>query len=117
MCAVLNSLSCFFDLLNYQKREIEDTFNKLFNAKTDLLIDGMLIGTYDLPITNTGFKLFLRDFYTRPVILKDFSLDINPIQTTVTCKISYDNCAIISKPLFSFSNQILQNVELIKKKT
>jgi hypothetical protein len=115
MCAVLNSLSCFFDLLNYQKREIEDTFNKLFNAKTDLLIDGMLIGTYDLPITNTGFKLFLRDFYTRPVILKDFSLDINPIQTTVTCKISYDNCAIISKPLFSFSNQILQNVELIKK--
>ena len=115
MCAVLNSLSCFFDLLNYQKREIEDTFNKLFNAKTDLLIDGMLIGTYSLPITNTDFKLFLRDFYTRPVILKDFSLDINPIKTTVTCKISYDNCAIISKPLFSFSNQMLQDVELIKK--
>jgi hypothetical protein len=107
MCAVLNSLSCFFDLHNYQKREIEDTFSKLFHAKTNLLIDGMLIGTYSLPITNNDFKLFLRDFYTRPVILKDFSLDINPIQTNVTCK--------ISKPLFSFSNQMLQDVELIKK--
>ena len=115
MCAVLDSLSCFFDLLNYQKREIEDTFDKLLNVKTDLLIDGMLIGTYNLPVTNTDFKLFLRDFYTRPVILKDFSLDVNPIQTTITCKITYDNCAMVSKPLFSFSNQILKNVELIKK--
>jgi hypothetical protein len=115
MCAVFNSLSCFFDLHIYQKREIEDTFTELFHAKTNLLIDGMLVGNYSLPITNNEFKFFLRDFYTRPVILKDFSLDINPIQTNVTCKISYNNCAIISKPLFSFSNQMLQDVELIKK--
>ena len=115
MCAVFTSLSCFFDLHVYQKREIEDTFSKLFHAKQSLLIDGMLVGNYNLPITNDDFKFFLRDFYTRPVILKDFSLDENPIQTNVICKINYNNSAIISKPLFSFSNQMLQDVELIKK--
>ena len=115
MCAALDSLSCFSDLLNYQKGEIEDTVGKLLNVKTSLLIDGMLLCTYNLPTTNNDFKLFLRDFYTRPVILKNFSLDVGPSQTIIRCKISYDHCAIVSKPLFSFSNQTLQNVELVKK--
>jgi hypothetical protein len=115
MCAVFTSLSCFFDLHVYQKRELEDTFTKIFHAKQSLLIDGMLVGNYNLPITNDDFKFFLRDFYTRPLILKDFSLDENPIQTNVICKINYNNSAIISKPLFSFSNQMLQDVKLIEK--
>ena len=115
MCAAFDSLSCFFDLLNYQKREIEDTVNVLLNVNTSLLEEGMRICNYNLPTTNNDFKLFLRDFYTRPVILKDFSLDVGPSQTIVRCKISYDNCSIISKPLFSFPNQTLQNVDLIKK--
>ena len=112
---VLDSLSCFFDFLTYQKGEIGDTVNKLLDVKTDLLIDGMLICTCNLPTSNTDFKLFLRDFYTRPVILRDFSLDEGPSETIIRCKISYDHCAIVSKPLFSFSNQTLQNVQLIKK--
>ena len=105
MSAVFDSLSCFFDLLNYQKREIVDTFNQLLDTKTDLLINGTLLCTYDLPLTNTDFKLFLRDLYTKPVILRDFTLDENPTQTTVRCKVTYDSCAMISKPLFIFSNK------------
>jgi hypothetical protein len=98
-----------------KKRELEDTFTKIFQTNQSLLIDGMLVANYNLPVSNDNFKLFLRDFYTRPVILKDFSLDENTIQTNVICKINYNDSEIISKPFFNFSNKRLQDVQLIEK--
>ena len=49
--------------------------------------------------------------YTRPVILRDFSLDKNTIQTNI----NYNNSEIISIPFFNFSNKMLKNVKLIEK--
>ena len=115
MSSVLDRLSCFFDFLNYQKGEIGDSVSKLLNIKTDLLIDGILICACNLPTTNNDFKLFLRDFYTRPIILKDFSLEAGPSETIIRCKISYGRCTTVSEPLFSFLNQTLHNIQLIKK--
>ena len=90
MCAALDSFSCFIDLLNYQKGEISDSVCNLLNIKTNLLEEGMLICTFGLPLTNNDFKLFLREFYQRPIILKDFSLDVGTSHTIVKCKIAYD---------------------------
>ena len=117
MCAAaaFDSFSCFIDLLNYQKGEITDSVCNLLNVKTNLLEEGMLICTYGLPPSNTEFKLFLRQFYKQPINLKNFSLDVGLSQTIVKCKIAYDTCAIVSKPLFCFSNQTFKNVGLLRK--
>ena len=114
MTAVYDSLSCYFDFLNYQKREIVDTFDQLLDTKTDLLVDGTLFCTNDLPLTYVDFKLFQQDLYTRPVILRDFTLDENSTQTIVRCNVTYDS-EMVSKPLFIFPNKKFKNVELIKK--
>jgi hypothetical protein len=95
--------------LNYQKREIVDTFDQLLDTKTDLLVDGTLFCTNDLPLTNVDFKLFQRDLYTRPVILKNFTLDENSTQTFVSCNVIYDKCESVLKPLFIFPNKKLKN--------
>ena len=115
MSAVYTDLSCFLDLHRYQKRELEDTFTKIFKTNQNLLLDGMLVANYNLPVTYDDFKLFLRDFYTRPMILKDFSLDTNALQTNVICTVNYNDSEIISKPFFCFSNKMLLDIELIKK--
>ena len=102
MSSILDRLSCFFDFLNYQKVEIGDSVSKLLNIKTDLLIDGIFICACNLPTTNGDFKLFLRDFYTRPILLKDFYLEAGQSETIIRCKISYGQCTTASEPFFPF---------------
>ena len=113
--AAFDSFSCYIDLLNYQKNEITDSVCNLLNVKTNLLEEGMLLCTYGLPASNSEFKLFLRQFYKQPVHLKNFTLDVGSTQTTVKCRIAYDTCAIISNPLFCFSNRTFKNVGLLRK--
>jgi hypothetical protein len=106
MCTVLTSLSYFY-------RELENTFNKIkiFQTNQSLLINGYL---WQITIYRSQMTIF-NSSYTRPVILRDFSLDKNTIQTNIICKINYNNSEIISKPFFNFSNKMLQNVKLIEK--
>jgi hypothetical protein len=115
MSSILDRLSCFFDFLNYQKVEIGDTISKLLKIKTAILIYGIFICACNLPTTNENFKLFLRDFYTRPMILNDFYLEASQSETIIRCKISYGQYTTTSEPLFRFFNQTLHNIQLIKK--
>ena len=113
--AVFDSFSCYIDLLGYQKNEITDSIRKFLNVETNLLVEGMIICTRELPLTNQDFKLFLRQLYQIPLHLKDFSLDVGKDQTIVKCRIVYDSCSSISKPLFCFSNRTFKNVAMLKK--
>ena len=94
--------------------EIRDSVSKLLKIKTEILIDGIFICACNLPTTNENFKLFLRDFYTWPMILNDFYLEASQSETIIRCKISYGQCTTTSEPLFRFFNQTLHNIQLIK---
>ena len=112
---VFDSFSCYIDLLGYQKNEITDSICKFLNVETNLLVEGMIICTRELPLTNQDFKLFLRQLYQLPLHLKKFSLDVGTDQTIIKCKIVYDSCSTVSKPLFCFSNRTFKNVEMLRK--
>ena len=100
--AVYDTLACYLDFLNYQKKEISDTFTQLFKVPTDLFVDGALFCRNELPLSNTDFKIFQRNLYTSPVILKNFTLEENVTQTFISCSVIYDKYECILKPIFLF---------------
>ena len=110
-----DNFSCYIDLLGYQKNEITDSVCTLVNVQSPLLVEGMLLCTFALPANNQDFKLFLRQFYQSPLHLEKFTLDVGTDYTVVKCKIVYDTCNIVSKPLYRFSNRKFKNVEMLRK--
>ena len=64
-----DSLACHIDLLGYQGNEITDSVCKFVNVQSPLLVEGLLLCNYNLPVNNQDFKLFLRQFYQSPLDL------------------------------------------------
>ena len=113
--AAYDSLACHIDLLGYQKNEITDSVCKFVNVESPLLEEGLLLCDYALPVNNQDFKLFLRQFYQAPLDLQNFTLEVGIEHTVIRCSVAYDNCSVVSKPLFRFSNRTFRNVEMLRK--
>jgi hypothetical protein len=106
--------SCYLDLLGYQKNEISDSVCTMLNVRSPLLVEGILLCTFALPTNNHDFKMFLRRFCQYPLHLEKFTLDVGT-DTVVRCRIVYDTCNIVSKPLYRFSNRQFKNVNMLRK--
>ena len=105
-----DNFSCFVDLLGYQKNEITDSVCKLVNVQSPLLVETVFLCSFALPANNHDFKMFLRQFCQYPLHLEKFTLGVGSDYTVVRCKIVYDTCNIVSKPLYRFSNRQFRNV-------
>ena len=105
--------SCYLDLLGYQKNEISDSISKILNIRTTLQEEGLLLCTFSLPTNNHDFKMFLRKLCQYPLNLEQFTLDVGS-DTLIRCKIIYDTCEILSKPLFRFSNRQFKNIDMLR---
>ena len=66
---VFDSFSCYIDLLGYQKNEITDSICKFLNVETNLLVEGMIICTRELPLTNQVSKASLSNTSSSKEIL------------------------------------------------
>jgi hypothetical protein len=110
-----DNFSCFVDLLGYQKNEITDSVCKLVNVQSPLLVETMFLCSFALPANNHAFKMFLRQFCQNPLHLEKFTLEVGTDYIVVRCKIVYDTCIMVSKPLFRFSNRQFRNVEMLQK--
>jgi hypothetical protein len=106
--------SCYLDLLGYQKNEITDSISQMLNIRVPILEEGLLLCTFKLPTNNYDFKMCLRKFCHYPLLLEKFSIEIGN-ETVIKCRLVYDTCDVLSKPLFRFPNRQFKNIEMLRK--
>ena len=106
--------SCFLDLLSYQKNEITDSISKMLGTRIPILEEGLLLCTFTLPTNNHDFKMYIRKLCYDPLLLEKFTMDIGN-EIVIRCRIVYDTCDVLSKPLFRFPYKQFKNVEMLQK--
>ena len=108
--------SCYLDLLNYQKTEINDSISVLLGSSLPILEEGLLLCTFPLPCNLDEFKVRIRMILHETLVLEKFILtNENNTTAVIKCNITYDMKSFVSLPLFKFSSKEFKDDDTIHK--
>jgi hypothetical protein len=108
--------SCYLDLLNYQKTEINDSISVLLGSSLPILEEGLLLCTFPLPCNLDEFKVRIRMILHETLVLEKFILtNENNTTAVIKCNITYDMKTFVSLPLFKFSSKEFKDDDTIHK--
>ena len=108
--------SCYLDLLNYQKTEINDSISVLLGTSLPILEEGLLLCVFPLPCDLDEFKVRIRTILHETLVLEKFILiHENDSTAVIKCNITYDGKSFVSLPLFKFPSKEFENKSSLQK--